>query len=237
MIRLRGRYREDANAMVFRLVVQTALWLLAMGVVMFLSAGDPSWAAGWGFLGEIGILSLVVGLWLAWRDPVLLAERLAAPWRRGQVDWDRRLMIATALGVCVWLAVMALDAGRFKFSRMPQSLQGVGVLAIAASICIAWSAFMVNRFAATVVGIQPDQEVVSDGPYALVRHPMYAGAVFFFLGAPLLLGSWAGLALSPLFVIVIGVRAVGEERVLKEGLPGYAAYAERVRYRFAPMLW
>ena len=223
--------------MVFRLVVQTALWLLAMGLVLFLSAGDPSWAAGWGFIGEIGILSLAVGLWLAWRDPVLLAERLAAPWQPKQANWDRRLMIATALGFCAWLALMALDAGRFRFSRMPQSLQGVGVLVIAASICIAWLAFMVNRFAATVVRIQSDHEVISDGPYALVRHPMYAGAVFFFLGAPLLLGSWVGLALSPLFVIVLGVRAVGEERMLREELPGYAAYSERVRYRFAPMLW
>ncbi len=223
--------------MVFRLVVQTAVLLLAMGLVLFLSAGDPSWASGWGLIGEIGILGLAFGLWLAWRDPVLLAERLGAPGRRGQGVWNRRLMIATVLGICMWLALMALDAGRFRFSRMPQSLQGVGVLAIAASICIAWLAFMANRFVVDVVRIRPDQEVASEGPYALVRHPMYAGAMFFFVGAPLLLGSWIGLAFSPLFVIVLGVRAVGEERLLRAEAPGYAAYAERVRYRFAPMLW
>ncbi len=223
--------------MVFRLVVQTAVLLLAMGLVLFLSAGDPSWASGWGLLGEIGILGLAVGLWFAWRDPVLLAGRLDAQRRRNQESTDRRLMIATALGICVWLALMALDAGRFRFSRMPQSLQGVGVLAIAASICIAWLALMANRLAANEVRRRLDQDPDSEGPYALVRHPMYAGAMFFFVGAPLLLGSWIGLALSPLFVIVLAVRAVGEERLLRSEAPGYAAYAERVRYRFAPMLW
>jgi protein-S-isoprenylcysteine O-methyltransferase Ste14 len=223
--------------MIVRLVIQLAAWLLAMALVLFLAAGDPSWAAAWGFLGEMGILGLAVGLWLAWRDPVLLAERMAAPWQSGQAGWDRPFMAATVVGFCAWLALMALDAERWRFSHMPQSLQGIGVLAIAASVWVSWLTFMANRFTAIVVKIQPGQTVIADGPYAFVRHPMYAGAIAYFIGAPLLLGSWLGLALAPLFIAALGVRALGEERLLRAELPDYDAYAARVRYRFVPKVW
>ena len=79
--------------------------------------------------------------------------------------------------------------------------------------------------------------MVSTGPYAHVRHPMYAGAVLFFIGTPLLLGSWWGLAAAPLIAAVMAVRAVLEERVLADELPGYRRYAARVRYRLIPGVW
>jgi protein-S-isoprenylcysteine O-methyltransferase Ste14 len=79
--------------------------------------------------------------------------------------------------------------------------------------------------------------VVTTGPYAYVRHPMYAGALGFLLGAPLLLGSWWGLAAAAAFVLLIAVRAVLEERMLTAELAGYADYAARVRYRLVPYLW
>jgi protein-S-isoprenylcysteine O-methyltransferase Ste14 len=79
--------------------------------------------------------------------------------------------------------------------------------------------------------------VVSTGPYACVRHPMYAGALLFFVGTPLLLGSWYGLAVTPVLIVVLAARAVMEERTLAEELPGYREYAQRVRYRFIPGVW
>ena len=79
--------------------------------------------------------------------------------------------------------------------------------------------------------------VVSTGPYACVRHPMYAGALLFFIGTPLLLGSWYGLAAVPVLTVVLAARAVMEERMLADELPGYRDYATRVRYRLIPGLW
>jgi protein-S-isoprenylcysteine O-methyltransferase Ste14 len=79
--------------------------------------------------------------------------------------------------------------------------------------------------------------VVSSGPYAFVRHPMYSGAILFMVGAALLLGSWWGVVLSPLFAVLFGIRSGIEERALLAGLPGYADYAARVRYRLVPGLW
>jgi protein-S-isoprenylcysteine O-methyltransferase Ste14 len=96
-----------------------------------------------------------------------------------------------------------------------------------------------NSFAAPVIRLQTERghRVVSTGPYALVRHPMYSGSVLFFVGAPLLLGSWWGVAMSPLLVLLFAGRIVIEERALTAGLPGYADYTARVRYRLVPGVW
>jgi protein-S-isoprenylcysteine O-methyltransferase Ste14 len=223
--------------MIFRLVIQLALWLLSMALVLFFAAGDPAWSAAWAFLLEVGLLSLAVGLALNARDPRLLAERMKAPIQRDQVAWDKRFILAIFLGFYLWLALMGLDAWRLRWSRLPQSLQGVGLLAVAATFCITWLTFRANHFAATTVKLQAGQNVIDSGPYAVVRHPMYAGAMAFFVGAPLMLGSWVGLALAPLFIIAMAMRAVGEERLLHERLPGYTDYAAHVRYRFVPRVW
>jgi protein-S-isoprenylcysteine O-methyltransferase Ste14 len=88
-----------------------------------------------------------------------------------------------------------------------------------------------------VVKIQEGQRVIDTGPYAIVRHPMYTSGLMFFIGLPLLLGSWIGLAFSALFILGIAWRAVREERVLRAELSGYDDYAARVRYRFIPFVW
>ena len=99
--------------------------------------------------------------------------------------------------------------------------------------------FRANSYAAPVVKIQKDRghAIATSGPYATVRHPMYAGAILFLLGTPLLLGSWFGLALAPVIVVGLAVRAVLEERTLSAQFPTYADYAARVRYRFVPLIW
>jgi protein-S-isoprenylcysteine O-methyltransferase Ste14 len=99
--------------------------------------------------------------------------------------------------------------------------------------------FRVNSFAAPVIKVQAarDHHVISIGPYAWVRHPMYSGVMLFFFGAPLLVGSWWGVLIAPLFAVLFAVRAGIEERALFEGLPDYADYAARVRYRLLPGIW
>jgi protein-S-isoprenylcysteine O-methyltransferase Ste14 len=99
--------------------------------------------------------------------------------------------------------------------------------------------FIENTFAAAVVKVQSERghHVISSGPYAFVRHPMYSAAVLFMVGTALLLGSWWGTAISPVFAILFAVRIRIEERTLTTGLPGYADYAARVRYRLLPGVW
>ena len=94
-----------------------------------------------------------------------------------------------------------------------------------------------NRFAAGVIQVAEGQTVVSTGPYAIVRHPMYAGALLVFIGAPLALGSWWGLLFIPAFIAWFAWRLLNEEEFLRHNLPGYAEYAHKVRYRLVPYLW
>jgi protein-S-isoprenylcysteine O-methyltransferase Ste14 len=115
----------------------------------------------------------------------------------------------------------------------------LGALLIALCIFLVWQVFRANSFAAPQVRMQTErgQRVITEGPYRIVRHPMYAAALFYFLGAPLLLGSWRGLLPVPVFMVALGARAVGEERMLRQALPGYDEYARRVRFRLIPGVW
>ena len=225
--------------MIRRMVVQTTIWLVALGVILFVAAGDWGWPRGWAFLVEIAISSFAVSLWLARHDPALLAARLSAPVQRDQRPWDRIFMAVGAPVFVGWLVLSALDARRFQWSLVPLWAQALGAVLIALSMTVVWQTFRFNTFAAPQVRVQKDREqrVITDGPYRIVRHPMYASALVMFVGTPLLLGSWWGLLFVPVGVVGIGIRAVGEERMLRRELPGYDRYARQVRFRMLPRLW
>jgi protein-S-isoprenylcysteine O-methyltransferase Ste14 len=225
--------------LVATLIIRTAFWVALQALILFVSAGTVRWPAAWVFLVEMVGFSLVMGWWLARYDPALLAERLSWGFQAAQKPWDKVFM-ATMLALwCGWLALMALDAVRFGWSQVPVWLQAVGAMLIALCMYVAYLAFRENSYAAPVIKIQSERghRVVTTGPYAYLRHPMYAGALLFFIGTPLLLGSWYGLAFAVVMTAVLAVRAVMEERTLAEGLPGYREYAARVRYRLIPWVW
>jgi protein-S-isoprenylcysteine O-methyltransferase Ste14 len=226
--------------MIARLVLQTVLSQAFMGALLFGAAGTLAWPAAWWFLIEVGVLSLWIGLWLARHDPGLLAERLRPFVRGQQTRWDRLFMIAAALLWCGWLIVMGLDAMRFRWSApLPVALVSLGSLCVFLCIFMCRFVFRANSYASPIVKVQSERghKVIDTGPYAHVRHPMYSAALLMFVGTPLLLGSWWGLALAPVMAFAIGWRAVREERLLAAQLDGYKAYMTRVRYRFVPLIW
>jgi len=210
-----------------------------MAALLFVPAGTAAWPAAWVFLLGMAAWSSAVGAWLVRHDPDLLAERMAPLYQQGQALWDKILIHCAALLWAAWLVFMPLDAVRFGWSQMPTSLQGLGALFLLLMAYLVYLTFRENSFAAPVVKIQRERghKVVTTGPYRYVRHPMYAGAMLFFLGTPLLLGSWYGLALAPFMMAMLAVRAVMEERMLIAELEGYADYAARVRYRLIPLIW
>jgi protein-S-isoprenylcysteine O-methyltransferase Ste14 len=226
--------------MIARLVLQTVFGIVWMGALLFGAAGTLAWPAAWWYLIEVGGLSLWIGLWLARHDPGLLAERLAPFVQGEQSRWDRLFMGGVALVWCGWLILMGIDAMRLRWSApMPVVLASLGSLCVFLCLVFCWFVFRANSYAAPVVKIQTARghKVIDSGPYALVRHPMYGAALLLFIGTPLLLGSWWGLAAVPVLVAGIGWRAVQEERQLAAQLDGYADYMTRVRYRFVPRIW
>ena len=225
--------------MLASLVIKTLIWIAFMAALLFVPAGTIWWPQAWVFLVELAVSGLLISGWLYVHDPALLAQRMASPVQHEHPAWDRIFMICVLLFFCAWLAVMGLDAVRFRASRVPVWAQVVGALAILVSQYVFWLVFRANSYAAPVVKVQTDRghAIATTGPYALVRHPMYAGAILLLIGIPLLLGSWYGLVLAPVLVVGFALRAVLEERTLQAQLPGYADYAARVRYRFIPLIW
>ena len=224
---------------VLSLLIQSVVGLSLSGVLLFLPAGTLAWPQGWAFLILFSGCSLVTDVWLLRKHPALLAARMKSPLAAGQTPRDRAVMRVILVAFVGWFVLMALDARRFGWSHTPVWAQVVGGGLIVATF---WGWFRVlraNRFAGTTIQLQLDggQRVIDTGPYAVVRHPMYAYDILLMLGAPLLLGSLWGLAGLVVFIPLLAFRALGEEAMLLAGLPGYADYVRKVRFRLAPGIW
>ena len=228
----------EPGPMIAKLLLQNATFVVALGTLLFVSAGSLDWPAAWLFLAVSAILGPACGWWLAKTDPALLAERMRPTFQADQPAADQKFMLTFMAALLIWLVAIGLDR-RAHASDVPLVLQVLGLAMYLLSTAFIMWVFRENSFAAPVVKVQAERHhrVVSSGPYAFVRHPMYSGIMLFFVGVPLLLGSWWGAAIAPVFAVLFGIRARIEERALVDGLPGYADYAARVRYRLVPGLW
>jgi protein-S-isoprenylcysteine O-methyltransferase Ste14 len=221
------------------------LWLLIgvemllLAALLFGAAGTIHWTAGWAFLVLFFAGILWITVVLKRHDPALLAERTRLPLQQGQPFWDKVLLLVMIVAWCGWLVLMGLDAVRFRWSVMPVWLQCAGGVLMGLSFRQMVRVFRENTFLSVAVRIQTERghRVISTGPYARVRHPMYATVLIYFPATALLLGSWCGLAASLLLACGIACRTAMEDRELQHSLEGYAEYAGRVRYRLIPFVW
>jgi protein-S-isoprenylcysteine O-methyltransferase Ste14 len=226
------------NRMIARLLLQNMMWTVGLGALLFLPAGTLHWPAAWLYVATTAVLGLAGGLWLAKVDPALLEERMRPMMQKGQPAADKKFMLVFGFAALIWFMVIGFDH-RWHWSEMPMALQALGYVLLLAVTTFMLRVVRENSFAAPVVKVQAERghRVIDTGPYAFVRHPMYSGAVLYFAAMALLLGSWWGLVLSPVFLMLFSIRAGLEERALIDGLPGYADYLARVRYRLVPGVW
>ncbi|ANW03347.1 methyltransferase family protein [Bradyrhizobium icense] len=224
--------------MIAKLLLQNTVVVLAMGALLFAAAGSLDWPGAWVMLIVSAILGPACGLWLAKIDPALFAERMRPTFQADQPAADKKFMLIFFAALLMWFVAIGLDR-RTDASDVPLPMQALGLAMFLLSIAFIMWVFRENSFAAPVVKVQAarHQRVISSGPYAFIRHPMYSAVMLYFIGIPLLLGSWWGVAFAPVFAVLFAVRARIEERALVEGLPGYADYAARVRYRLVPGIW
>jgi protein-S-isoprenylcysteine O-methyltransferase Ste14 len=222
-----------------KLLVSQIVGLFALVVLaLFVPAGTITWLTGWLFLALFFGFFLAVETWLFRHNPGLLQERLHFR-TSDQKGWDKIVFPLLGVFPLLWLMFISLDAARFHWSPVPVWLQGVGAIILGFSFFLFFLTFRENSYLSPVVRIQEDRghTVVSTGPYRYVRHPMYAGIVAFMIGTPLLLGSWYGVVLGLILVLVLMRRAVLEERTLRDELRGYSDYMAQVRYRLIPYVW
>jgi protein-S-isoprenylcysteine O-methyltransferase Ste14 len=206
--------------------------------VLFACAGTWHWPAAWWFLIMLTALGLGGGLWLIITDPALFEERMRPMVQDGQPAADRTFITLLAITCIVWFVVAGLDH-RFGWSTMPEVVFSIGVVLTLIGFAISFWVLHENSFAAPVIKMQAERghRVIDTGPYSLVRHPMYSGAVLFFVGLSLWLGSWWSAAISLLISALFAWRATIEERALRDGLQGYVDYTMRVRHRLVPGVW
>jgi protein-S-isoprenylcysteine O-methyltransferase Ste14 len=210
--------------------VRTFVFAIAVAVPLFLGAGR--WVPA--FLAYAVMLWLIVGTVytvLLRKSPELVAERMKPPSDRDRAS--RRIALPLAL---VHYLVAGLDVGRFGWSTVPASAQIAGFLAVGGSLVLVGWTLLSNPYASTAVRIQAERghTVITTGPYAFVRHPMYLAVLLFVLGSGPALGSWwADLPLLPVLAVFVR-RTLFEDRMLQEELPGYDAYARKVRFRVVP---
>jgi protein-S-isoprenylcysteine O-methyltransferase Ste14 len=218
--------------------LQAFLTMVAWVGGLFLGAGRLDWTRGW-----ISVAVYLVGMsavYLAMRryNPELIGER--AKWRRKDTKGFDKVFLPAMFSLATVQPVIAgMDAVRFRWSFVPFEWLYPGVLLFALALALVGWTLAVNRHAETTVRIQTDRghTVVTSGPYRFVRHPMYVGAILMYLGAPLVWGSLAALAISGAIILLFVWRTAMEDRTLRRELSGYAEYAARTRFRLVPGLW
>jgi protein-S-isoprenylcysteine O-methyltransferase Ste14 len=210
--------------------------LLAMAALLFLPAGTLDYWQAWAFLTVFGVSALAITLYLMNKDPKLLERRVQAGPTAEKERSQKIIQSITTLMFIAMLVVPALDH-RFAWSPVPGSVSVVGDALVALGFLVIFFVYKENTFASATVKIYPGQKVISTGLYALVRHPMYMGALFLLVGMPLSLGSWRGIFVFLLFMPALLWRIIDEEKLLTRDLPGYAEYKDKVRYRLIPFVW
>ena len=204
--------------------------------VFFGCAGTLNDARAWLMLATFFGCAGVITVWLWFKDKALLERRVKAG---PGSETDPMQNIVQALAGLVFLAIFAVPGldWRVGWSHAPLSVSLVGDGLIAIGFLIVFLTFRANTFTAGTIEIAEGQHLIDSGPYAIVRHPMYAGALVLVLGIPLALGSWWGLIPAALLVPVMVWRLMREEIFLAANLAGYDAYRRRLRYRLAPLIW
>jgi protein-S-isoprenylcysteine O-methyltransferase Ste14 len=222
-----------------KMVAHSLAFAAVLALLLLLPAGTPAWPQAWVFIALFVGCSEAMGVWLMKSDPELLAARTKSPFSADQKLGDRAVMVAILVVFCGWLVFMALDAQRFGWSQTPLWAQALGAALILGAFYGWIGVLRANTFAAVTIRLQQErgQTVISTGPYAVVRHPMYAYVVLLMIGAPLLLGSLWGLLGIVLVLPLLAARTLGEEVMLMDGLPGYREYAAKVRFRLLPGVW
>jgi len=217
-----------------RLVAKLATAILLLALALLVPAGTWRWPAAWAYVGLYLTFAVPVGIWLQRTNPALLADRV--DWsRRAPKAWDRVLLgLLVPFFVAVY-ATAGLDF-RFGWSDLPLPLRGACFALVGSFYVLLFFVLRENAFLSRVVEVHPEagHRVVTTGPYAVVRHPMYAGYILWVLATPLALGSLPALAPAAVIAAGVVVRTVLEDRALRAELPGYAEYAERVRWRLLP---
>jgi protein-S-isoprenylcysteine O-methyltransferase Ste14 len=224
------------NSLSKQLIRSSVLSVPAMLALLFIPAGTFRYWQGWVTLAVFIACSGAYTGYLAKHDPALLKRRTEAGISH-EKEFTQKVVMALLYIACIVLVVLPPLDVRFGWSVMPWQVSIIGDAFIVFSFYLFYLVSKVNTYAAANIRVEQGQKVILSGVYALVRHPMYFGALFLFAGTPVALGSWWALLLFPVLIPILVARILNEEKLLARDLPGYVEYMRKVRYRLIPGVW
>jgi protein-S-isoprenylcysteine O-methyltransferase Ste14 len=224
------------KALAMRAWLALAVLTVVMGLLLFVPAGTVRYWQAWLYLSIFMGASGLTTIYLLIRDPALLERRMSGGPTAEKRPAQKFIMLCASIGFIALLVVPALDH-RFAWSTVPLGVTLTGDLLVASGFYLIFLVYRENTFSSATIDVADNQTVVSTGPYAIVRHPMYASSTLYVLGTPLALGSYWGLVPFAAMVPFLIWRLLDEERFLAANLPGYSEYQKRVRHRFVPFVW
>jgi len=223
---------DDLNA---RTVIAGVRGFAVLAILIFLPAWTLRYWQGWAFLATFAVASTALTVYMAVYDKELLERRLRAGPRAETESSQKIIVLLVMLGFATFLVFPVLDH-RFGWSPLPAYVSIIGDVLIALGFLFIFFVLRENSYAASTIQVAEGQRVISTGPYAVVRHPMYSGALLLAIGMPLALDSWYGLVGILVILPVLIWRLLDEEQFLTRNLPGYADYKSKVRWRLIPGL-
>ncbi len=223
-----------------KVIVQAALAALAavagMAALLFVPAGTWDYWPGWAYTG-LCVLYMGAGTpWIILKAPDLLQRRLKFGPGAEKEPAQKVLMALSPLFAVSLFVLAGLDR-RYGWSAVPAGAVAAGLLLVLTGMALAVAASLHNHYAAATITVEEGQPVISTGPYAWVRHPMYCGVLLWFGATPLALASWWAFAPAVMIPFLLALRIGGEEKYLREHLPGYAEYCAKVRWRLVPGIY
>jgi protein-S-isoprenylcysteine O-methyltransferase Ste14 len=207
--------------------------IVTVAALVFLPAWTLHYWQAWTFLAVFTVSITAIFIYLAMNDPELLARRVKT---REKEQSQKVVRFLVNLSFTAAIVISALDH-RFAWSATPLYLVLAGDGLVALGMIVIFFVFRENTYTGQTVEVEAGQKVISTGPYALVRHPLYVGGIVYMAGIPLALGSLWGMLTIVIFAPAMAWRILGEEKLLTRDLPGYAVYCQRVRYRLIPWIW
>jgi protein-S-isoprenylcysteine O-methyltransferase Ste14 len=206
---------------------------VAMGALLFLPAGTIRYLPGWGYLAIFFGASALLTIYLSKKDPALLKRRLTGGPNAEKERTQKVIMFFLSVEFLALLVVPALDY-RYSWSNVPATVIIAADMVAAVGFYIIYLVYKENTFASARIELAADHIVISPGPYAIVRHPMYAGAFLYTVATPIALGSYWGLLVVVAMLPFLIWRLLDEERFLLKNLPGYTEYYSKTRWRVVP---
>ena len=224
------------SQLILKTIAGFAFLMLVLALALFIPAGSLSYWQAWVYLADWAVCVILITLYLVKNDRELLAGRVqAGPVAETQKNQKIIQSLASLCFIGLFI-VPGLDY-RFGWSNVPPILSLIADGFVALGFTIVFLTFKENSYTRATIEVSEEQKVITSGPYRMVRHPMYAGALLLLIVTPLALGSWVAMPFSLPLILVIVIRLIDEEKFLAKNLTGYPEYCQKVRYHLVPYAW